>query len=259
LRSIEQHIEQSVQGYKPVSLNVLESKKLLRRFDSKFIVQTEIIPAILDHLQNEFDILEIEGKRQFEYENQYYDTSDFKFFNQHHNGKLNRFKVRERFYKDSNRAFLEIKQKTSAFFTKKSRLAGFLKQKDFESKSREFVKSKTGEELNELLPKLKVDYLRITLVNKSTDEKVTIDRNIFFKNTVKSYDMNDMAIIEVKQMPRNNASPVMKYLNSLYLNPNVGFSKYCMGLVLTESNVKYNKFKKTLHFMDKLSRSRNGE
>jgi len=258
LIALNKNIEKILDVYNPISIDVLESMKLLRRYDTKFIIAVESVPGILDYLQKYFDILEINGQRQFRYENQYYDTRDYKFFNQHHNGKLNRYKIRERNYIDSDKSFLEVKLKTSDFFTDKKRISTAPRKNEFDDISIDFIKRETGEDPCTLLPKLKVDYTRITLVNIKSNEKVTIDRHIFFKNTLKTYDMEDAAIIEVKQMPRNNASPVIKYLNSICINNNVGFSKYCMGLVLTDMNVKHNKFKKTLQSITKISRRNDG-
>src|SRR5690606_1683254 len=58
-----------------------------------------------------YRILEIKGTRIPSYESLYFDDLNFSFYNDHHNGRTNRFKVRIRKYVESNLFFLEVKHK----------------------------------------------------------------------------------------------------------------------------------------------------
>ena len=67
-------------------------------------------------------ILQIDGKRKHDYKSLYFDTEDRKFYNDHHNQRVNRYKVRYREYVDSGLVFLEIKCKNNKGKTIKKRL-----------------------------------------------------------------------------------------------------------------------------------------
>ena len=60
-----------------------------------------------------YKCVEIENKRVSQYQTLYYDTKDMKLYNEHHNGHLNRYKIRHRTYVDSNLSFLEVKFKNN--------------------------------------------------------------------------------------------------------------------------------------------------
>ena len=69
-----------------VSLEELDNVKLLDRQDTKFVFNQIHLPLILDKIKPFYRILEINNDRVFTYDNTYFDTDDFLFYNQHHNG-----------------------------------------------------------------------------------------------------------------------------------------------------------------------------
>ena len=60
---------------------------------------------ILENISSEYFCLEIEGKRSFTYQTEYFDTIDNLLFKNHQNGKLNRYKIRFRDYIESKNIF----------------------------------------------------------------------------------------------------------------------------------------------------------
>ena len=62
------------------------------------------------------------GKGKHDYKSLYFDTEDRKFYNDHHNQRVHRHKVRYREYVDSGLVFLEIKCKNNKGKTIKKRL-----------------------------------------------------------------------------------------------------------------------------------------
>ena len=108
--------------FKSISLKDLESVSLLRRHDSKFTFHSANLSVLLEKLADKYKILEIGGKRIFCYDNIYYDTNNLLFYNQHHNGKRNRYKIRTRKYLESNQLFFEIKIKNNKDKTIKKRI-----------------------------------------------------------------------------------------------------------------------------------------
>lgn len=95
-----------------ISLSEMDSVELMNRFDTKYIFSAERLLEILTLVKNDYRVLEVKGVRLNRYNNLYFDTSDYKFFNEHHNKKANRLKVRYRKYADSGVTFFEVKKKT---------------------------------------------------------------------------------------------------------------------------------------------------
>jgi len=170
----------------------------------------------------------------------------------HHNKKLNRQKIRMREYVDSEQYFLEIKNKSNKGRTKKIRIRvpddGVADQQD----AVEFVDSKSNYQMTQLSPRLQNQFYRITLVNKAKTERLTIDMEIKFHN-FKTEDedcIRKLCIIEVKQ-DGNMHSPFKDYLEDLRIKQK-SVSKYCLGMVLTDKNLKRNRFKDKVFYISKL-------
>src|SRR3954447_15643846 len=103
-----------VVAYLPsVSLEALDERAALRRrVDCKYVVPRDELAAVVEEVGEEYDALEIEGRRSFDYESIYFDTPDLRCFDDHVEGRRPRFKIRTRLYRDSATCFLEVKVKT---------------------------------------------------------------------------------------------------------------------------------------------------
>ena len=239
-------------SYEPVSLAILDSLNLLNRLIPKYIISKQYLINVLDMFQEYFKVLEINGRRNFNYYNQYFDTKNYMFFNQHHNGKSNRYKIRFREYIDSNLCFLEIKHKTNNAQTLKSRIKVQHVDEHIYGDAGRFVTREIGLHPEDLIPALKVSYNRITLLNSDIQEKITFDTDINFRNADSNIDLTEIALIEIKQKSLNHSSISHQLLKQLYLHQIAGFSKYCMGLVYTDNMIKYNRFKSKVLFINKI-------
>mgnify|MGYP001488528463 CR=1 FL=1 len=91
----------------------MDSVQLMNRTDTKFVFELELLGKVLNEIREYYYVLDINNKRMSAYRSLYYDTNDFEFYFEHHNGKTNRNKVRYREYIDSGLCFLEIKHKTN--------------------------------------------------------------------------------------------------------------------------------------------------
>lgn len=99
----------------PISLKELDSVKLLNRVDRKYIIPVDTLPHVIQLLvKNQYSILEIDGHKSFRYLTTYFDTTDYRFYKDHHNHLTSRIKVRTRTYKENNLHFFEIKMKSNA-------------------------------------------------------------------------------------------------------------------------------------------------
>ena len=231
--------------YSSTSLEELNEMALDNRVDSKFVLPKKILGDILEHLSNNYSILTVENKNIFTYENTYFDTPDRFFYQSHHNGKLNRQKLRFRRYKESDLGVLETKLKTNKSRTIKQRIAvNEDKQKDINSFINKQIYSTTGN----LSPKLFNNYHRMTFAHLQKKEKVTIDFNLSFENPDNSlrYHIDDYFVVEVKSKEKIHRSEFSLYCKENGIRKN-RFSKYCMGTCLTNNNeLKKNNFKNKL-------------
>lgn len=237
-------ITKSLQDFIPISLDEMNDVALMKRTDTKFIVNVSQLGKVLKYIKNDYRILEINKKKLMSYSTLYFDTNCNKFYHDHHNGKKNRIKVRIRKYLESNLCFLEIKEKNGKGETDKSRIQIQNFETNLSKTSKEFIHKSVLKDYK-LQPSLWNNFNRITLVNTESKERVTIDLNLSFRinNTKKLY--NRLVIIEVKQVRFNRNSKIIQVLKSIRQNP-YSISKYCIGMVSLYNNIKYNLFKTKL-------------
>lgn len=242
-------------NFERISLEEMSSIRLMKRIDKKFIFSTIALPEIILALQQDYFVQAINQKEIFSYNTIYYDTPDYKMYNDHQNGKLNRLKVRTREYVDSNLFFLEVKKKSNKGVTQKERIPNQCPELILENKTAFFLSSRIPYDPTGLEAKLCSTYNRITLVNKAKTERVTIDLDLCFKNECngKKTTLPNMVIIEIKK-EQASYSPAIHCLNELRIKPK-GLSKYCIGVALTEDShsVKKNNFKSKLNDINKIT------
>ncbi len=235
----------SLNDFSTISLSDIDHVELMNRIDQKFCLHISKIPEILEKIKEHYSILEIDGKLVFQYNNMYFDTTDDQMYLNHHNGKLNRFKIRVRQYTQSNINFLEVKFKSNKGRTIKERINRAEFETDFTEPEKDFIGNSSPFSGATLEPKLKNRFSRITLVNKQFTERVTIDFSPEFKNQEKEITLDFLAIVEVKQNKWSDSALFTKTLKELKIE-NQGFSKYCIGRSLLEENIKKNNFKPLL-------------
>lgn len=102
---------QLLNQFQGISLKQLENYALMRRFDTKYLVPEKQLFQILRKLTHTYSVLEVNATRLNPYQTTYYDTPDFLFFRQHHNGIRNRCKVRTRTYLSSAASFWRSNKK----------------------------------------------------------------------------------------------------------------------------------------------------
>ena len=83
-------MENDLTPFNATSLIDIETIKLMKRYDTKFIFHRDKLQSVFDYLRPDYQVLEINNKRSFLYENLYYDTDDYFFYHQHHNQRVNR-------------------------------------------------------------------------------------------------------------------------------------------------------------------------
>jgi hypothetical protein len=233
-----------LERFEPITLPQMEAVKLMNRADTKYVFGREQYNSILLEALADYRILEIEGKRLSRYKTLYYDTKEYRLYTQHHNGELNRYKVRYRYYVESGVGFLEVKFKNNKGRTIKNRIQKNEAPRIWEKDMKAFLQEKTLLDAEKIIPSIWVNYSRVTLVHKNNAERVTIDTDLEFINTGSTMKLDNLVIAEIKQEKRK-ASAFLKIMRKYHIKEG-SISKYCLGISLTCSNVKRNNFKEKL-------------
>lgn len=232
------------------TLKDLNSVRLMDRIDKKFVLSIKDLPVFLKQISKNYKVLAIDNKLNLSYKTVYYDTVDFAMYLKHHNGLLNRYKIRHRSYLDNGKVFLEIKLKNNKGRTIKDRIGIISTKTNFLENEIDFIATKTPYKAEELSPKVIVGYLRYTFVNKKSNEKVTVDTNLSFSNSNENFEIKNLVIVEVKQAVKVK-STVLSALKDLNVK-RMSISKYCVGVNYLYPTLKKNNFKKKLVSLNKL-------
>ena len=109
-----QNISSILLKFEPISLEEMDSVKLMERTDTKYVFPISELAEILEGMITQYRLLEINNVRIQRYESLYYDTKDFLLYRKHLIGKPDRYKIRFRRYIDSDGlTFFEIKHKNN--------------------------------------------------------------------------------------------------------------------------------------------------
>lgn len=225
-----------------INLSYLQDKALLlNRKDLKFIFSKTVLNSVLEDCLQDYQILKINNACLFQYKSNYLDTKGLDLYFDHHRGKGNRYKIREREYIHSQLRYIELKYKTNKNQTIKVR-EPVSNSTDIER----FISENTGFSETDLYTSLNVEYTRITLLNKTNKEKVTLDLNIkcYHKDSnAISYDNIVIAEVKSERIISFKFNEIMKK----HKIRSGSLSKYCLGLISLNPKLKQNNFKMMLN------------
>jgi hypothetical protein len=245
-------IQEILTDFESITLSEMDRVKLMNRVDTKFAFSVQQFTKFLPELSQAYRILEIEGTRTPFYESLYFDDERFSFFQDHHNGRTNRFKVRFRKYVESNLTFLEIKHKFKGR-TNKKRIKVDCIPDILKSEHKEFIGSIIPKEID-LKAVMWNSFHRITLVNKIENERLTLDFDLTFRWDDKTEKFDKLIIAELKQESVNRNSAFFALMKNINIRP-YRLSKYCIGSIelYGGSRLKFNRFKKKLLTLKKIN------
>ncbi len=235
--------------YDSISLDEMGKVRLMNRIDTKYITTLPVLELLLQMAKEDYVVQSIDNEFSLPYYTLYYDTSDANMYMEHLRGRKRRYKIRIRRYEISNITFLEVKKKNNKGRTKKKRITY---NPNEHQNLREFIEENSPYSESELSKRIENRFSRVTLVNRNLTERLTIDTQLKFHNFVTNNTcaIEDLVIIELKR-DGNTHSPILEKLRQLHIHP-AKFSKYCMGMALTDAALKRNRFKPRLHNLDKL-------
>ena len=240
--------------FKTIQLKDMDLVKLLNRKDTKFVFHDSKIDYLLERLSFTYNLLQVNDINIFTYQNTYFDTEDNLFYYQHHNENRNRFKVRFRQYSGTDDCYFEIKTKNNKNRTIKKRLKVETNTENLGGNERMMIEDVINIPPQLLSPKLKVNFTRLTFVDKHHKERLTIDTSLLVKNGVTSKLFDQLTIAEIKQNKYKANSEFIQIMRDMKI-PEMRFSKYCMGMLHVNNDIKYNRFKPKLLYINKLLQS----
>jgi len=161
----------------------------------------------------------------------------------HHNGSLNRYKIRYRTYINVGKSYLEIKFKTNKSRTVKKRKSYTREQLENGSFNK-FIAGNTVFDPSTLSEVLTNSFNRLTFVNNNYTERLTIDFNLSFKCNCGKCDLGYLAIAEVKYDRKLSGTGFNSFIKEFGLRKS-GFSKYAVGCTFLLGDLKTNRFKRT--------------
>ncbi len=225
------------QAFRTHDLPTQQRAALMERQDTKYLVSYAQLGVILPALSLSHSLLAQQGDRLFGYESLYFDTPDLHCYHAHHNGKLNRYKIRlrrymDRHYLDTQTAFIEIKLRSNRARTIKQRTPCDSDTQDIGA-AQAFIEAQLPSHLHVLKPSLWVRYQRLTLMHLQRCERLTIDTALQFlpAGSQSAQALAQLAVLELKVPPGAQGSATQSLLRSHGLRP-LSFSKYCIGLAL---------------------------
>lgn len=236
----------------PISLEEMNSVRLMNRVDVKYVTTVDKLYELLKIIADDYFVQEIGGERHLLYQTVYYDTDADDMFQEHQRGRSVRQKVRIRTYESTGVRFLEIKVKNNKGRTKKKRVeletpgAGV-------GEHATFIAENTCYQSADLVSKLENRFYRVTLVNRAMTERLTIDTDLSFHNLGNGADctLGNIVVIELKR-DGLCASPILEKLKVLRIHSS-GFSKYCMGMALTDPTLRQNRMKPRVRSVQRLN------
>ena len=246
-------ISSIITKFLPITLDEMDNVKLMSRTDTKFAFRANKMPLLLHKLAPFYRVLSIDGALIHDYKSLYYDTIDRKFYLDHHNGRVNRNKVRFREYVGSRLTFLEIKRKNNKGRTIKKRIKVDKINEQLSEKEQEYVEKIIGVPLK-VDAKQWINFSRITFVHKTQKERLTMDINLSYENSDSKGDLKHIVIAEVKQERMSRSSDFMRIAKQMHILP-IRISKYCMTTLALNPMLKRNKFKEKILFINKLKQA----
>ena len=229
-----------------VSLTELEAGAALQtRRDRKYLVPAMTLDRLLARLSAEARVLDIGGRRSFQYRSVYFDSAEMTLYFMTARGRPRRTKVRVRTYLDSGKTLLEVKVRDGRGWTVKHRYQpGAAGEVGLSAEAHRAVERVDGRLSGMALqPALITRYSRTTLL-LADGSRATIDTNLRFELPGgEMIEFPSSAILETKS--RGIPTSLDRVLWSARHRP-VRFSKYGTGRAALDRRLPANRWHRVL-------------
>jgi hypothetical protein len=224
--ALDSDLDSALRRFEPVSPELLASRALQQRTDTKFLGRESALRQLLPSLTPWYALLGSPAT----YLTHYFDTPALSMFHDHRRGRRPRQKVRIRHYPDRRVSFLEVKTKHGPARTHKHRIELPFGLSRLREEEDAFLATCTPLPPADLLPTVTTAYRRITLVGKHTQERVTLDHDLVVSAGNLSRSFSGAWIIEVKQARFSLSTPIVRALRDAGVRQ-ARASKYCTGVM----------------------------
>jgi hypothetical protein len=248
--TLAEPLREALEGFAPVPPALLGQRALLRRADTKFLLDARALVPLLKGLSGDHALLLAGGARVATYETLYFDVAGLRGYDDHARGRLPRHKVRARHYPERAESFLEVKSKTSGGRTVKARRAHPFGEDALSDEEVAWALGITGWSGGVLLPQARTRYRRITLLGLGTTERVTVDLDLRLDRPPGGRRLHGVVIVEVKQPRPDPRSPAMLALRRAGARQR-SVSKYAVAIGLLARGVRRNRLLPTLREIER--------
>ena len=243
----------STAGFEPIGLDELLALAALQdRVDRKYVLPVAGLTPILATLRGHARMLQIDGRRGFDYESVYFDTPDVLCYRQAALRRRRRFKIRTRAYVNSAERWLEVKTRDHRGHTVKQRQAHEHGADDLPETAREFIDHVVvGAELPgtwdlSLVSTLTTGYRRRTLFLPGSASRVTVDTDLRWTTAAGNHiALPGVAIVETKTATTRPCEGD-RLLWRAGFRPSL-ISKYGTGLAALRPDLPSNKWHRVLN------------
>jgi VTC domain len=229
--------EELIASFEPISLEELDERAaLLRRIDNKYAVPRERFAELLERLRADHQVLEIDGRRMFEYCSTYFDTPELRCFTDHVEDRQPRFKARTRLYVYAGSCVFEVKLKREDGETDKRQTEHPAEDAErFTDSARrcleEALRDAGLEAPEEMRATLLTRFHRVTLAAREGSERLTCDVGVDLSEPDGQAARLRDGVVLVETKSERGESPADGALAELGLAP-ISLSKYRVGMSL---------------------------
>jgi len=248
---VTNNISEVTSLFPPISLAEINARAgLQKRADNKYFVPWPIFVEFAQILSQTYSVMEIDGRRIFSYDTQYFDTEDLHNYWCHVQGRRKRFKSRSRIY-DTGLCVFELKVKNGRNETVKYKINYNREDsRRITPEAEAFLHSHLtsyGLDMQfNLIPTLHNTYQRVTFAGPANagGERVTCDLNLMFgegDNWIARLSEN-VVLLEIKSARGRGYADQLLW--RMGVRPGSG-SKYCVGMSLIRDDLRFNRFART--------------
>jgi len=236
----------------PISLAEINRLAALQtRADNKYFLDWPTFTRFMERLRPTYAALEIDGKRFFSYDTQYFDTPGLDSYWAHVQRRRKRFKCRSRRYLDSDLCVFELKLKGGRGETIKHKIAyDGAECALVNDAARTFLQEHLGRAYGLTLaapfePALRTRYQRLSLAPAGSPERVTCDFDLAFAidGSWEGQMAPGYVLVETKSAQGRGHADLLLW--QLGARPSSAGSKYCLGMSLLQPALRDNPFLRT--------------
>lgn len=243
--------ERALERFTVATADQIAGRDLQRRREVKFVTRAETALRVLGALSSRYAVMMAGSRRVASYRSLYFDTPTLDLFHAHRRGRRVRYKVRIRHYLDRRVSTLEVKTRLSDLVSHKVRRSRSYGDSWLGTDDRDFIASICP--FAALHEQAWVDYRRVSLLNLTGEERVTIDLDMCIRRGAKERRLPGLAVIEVKQPTLDRHTAAVAALRALRVREGWA-SKYCTAVMLTTAGVRAHRLREGMRGLEAAGR-----